>query len=249
MISITLRWLWMIAGWTELIILTLPMYLLSFLPKSWLQGFYPRLFYFWCRVFTHALGVELKLHQKNTHPLPSQYILISNHPSAFEDVGIPALFPVYCLAKIEVADWWIVGRISRAAGTLYVTRESRQSRSDAAEDIIHALGEGKNVALYPEGGCKGKRLHDSFRYGAFDISLRTRVPIVPVFLHYEAQDDFHWPDDVTLVRKIWDFMITRNNRVNYYLHDAFNPDDFKNKEDYMAHVYQRYLEWQAKYLE
>ena len=249
MIRLALRFLWILLGWTELVLLTLPMYLLAYLPRSWLERFYPALFYHWCRVFVHAVGVDLKLHQKHSRPLPGQYILIANHPSAFEDIGIPALFPVHSLAKAEVADWWIVGRISQAAGTLYVTRESRQSRNDAAEDIMRALDEGKNVALYPEGGCKGKRLYHSFRYGAFAISLKTSVPILPVFLHYESQDDFYWPDGVSLPRKIWDFMITRNNRVNYYLHDAFDPKDFANKEDYMEHVHNCYLSWQSRYLE
>ncbi len=44
----------------------------------------------------------------------------------FEDIGIPAVFPVHSLAKIEVRDWWLVGRISVASGSLYVERESKQ---------------------------------------------------------------------------------------------------------------------------
>ncbi len=72
-----------------------------FLPGV-LRPFYYSLFRFWCRSFARALGVDLRLHQKNTRALPKHYILIANHPSAFEDIGIPALFPVHSLAKIEV---------------------------------------------------------------------------------------------------------------------------------------------------
>jgi 1-acyl-sn-glycerol-3-phosphate acyltransferase len=240
--------LWRIVCWLELTVFTLVLYALSWLPGG-LLPFYYALYRFWCRSFVRALGIDLRLHQKNTRPLPSQYILIANHPAAFEDIGIPALFPVHSLAKIEVQDWWLVGRISMAAGSLYVHRESRESRNAAGEQIEAELKKGKKIALYPEGGCKGRRIFESFRYGAFDISLRTGVPIVPVFLHYESQDDFEWRDPQTLLHKIWHMLTTQNKRVNYYVYDAFYPEQFDDKAAYADYAHNKYLEWQARYLD
>ena len=242
------RALWMLLGWFELTALTLPLNLLSFLPDKFLRGWYTRLFRVWCQAFVHALGVDLRLHQKNLAPLPERYLLIANHPSAFEDVGIPALFDVDCLAKFEVREWWLVGRISAAAGTLFVVRDSRESRQQARDQILRRLERGRNVALYPEGGIKGKRLHDSFRHAVFEISMQTGVPILPVFIHYEAQEDFHWSHQ-TLPQKILDLMLTRNNRANYYLYDAIRPEDFRDKESYSDTVHRQYRAWQQKYLE
>jgi 1-acyl-sn-glycerol-3-phosphate acyltransferase len=247
MIEAIARLLWRFICWVELTVFTLFLYLLSWLPGT-VPGYFP-LFRAWCRSFVRALGVDLRLHQKNIHPLPEHYILIANHPSAFEDIGIPALFPVHSLAKIEVRDWWVVGRISMAAGTLYVHRESRESRNVAAGLIEEELTRGKNIALYPEGGCKGRRIFDSFRYGAFDISLRTGIPILPVFLHYESQDDFEWRAPQTLLHKIWHMMTTRNNRANYYVYDAIDPSGFTDKGVYAKYAQGKYLEWQARYLD
>jgi 1-acyl-sn-glycerol-3-phosphate acyltransferase len=249
LIGFVVRITWRIICWLELALFTLLMYLLSWLPRAVLKGFYFPLFRFWSRAFVRALGVDLRVHQKNTRLLPDQYILIANHPSAFEDIGIPAVFPVHSLAKIEVRDWWLVGRISMASGSLYVERESKESRNDAAVQIERELSEGKNIALYPEGGCKGRRIFESFRYGAFDISLRTGVPILPVFLHYESQDDFEWRAPQTLLHKIWHMSTTRNNRVNYYIYDAFDPGQFTDKAAYAEYVHGKYLEWQARYLD
>ncbi|MDH3871800.1 MAG: 1-acyl-sn-glycerol-3-phosphate acyltransferase [Gammaproteobacteria bacterium] len=240
--------LWRVINWVELAVFTAILYVLSYLPGV-LRPFYYPLFRFWCRSFVRALGVDLRLHQKNTLPLPEHYILVANHPSAFEDIGIPALFPVHSLAKIEVKDWWIVGRISMAAGSLYVHRESRESRNQAADELEQALLERKNIALYPEGGCKGRRIFESFRYGAFDISLRTGIPILPVFLHYETQDDFEWREPQTLLHKLWHMMTTQNNRVNYYVYDAIDPGQFADKAAYTEYVHGKYLEWQARYLD
>jgi len=237
------------ALWADMLLLTLILYVLSWLPIRIRGYWYFRLFRVWCKAFVRGLDVDLKLHQKNLHEIPKQYILIANHPSAFEDIGIPALFEVYSLAKMEVKNWWIVGRISSAAGNLYVKRESKESRNQAALTIAEELSKGKNIALYPEGGCKGKRIFESFRYGAFDVSMKTGIPILPVFLHYEAQDDFEWRYPHTLLDKIYHFLNTQNSTANYYVFDAIDPAQFKSKEEYTEYTWQLYTKWQKRYLE
>ena len=233
MLQYLARVLLRIISWLELTVFTLVMYLLAYLPRALLRHFYFTLYQLWARSFVRALGIDLRVHQKYTAKgLPEQYILIANHPSAFEDIGIPAVFPVHSLAKIEVKDWWLVGRISTASGSLYVQRESKESRNAAADEIDRELLAGKNIALYPEGGCKGRRIFESFRYGAFDISLRTGIPILPVFLHYESQDDFEWRDPQTLLHKIWHMSITRNKRVNFYIHDRRDCGIFPVEHDF-----------------
>ena len=146
---------WRIICWIELTVFTLLLYLLSFLPRALLDGFYFRLFQSWSRTFVQALGVDLRVHQKNRHPLPAQYILIANHPSAFEDIGIPAVFPVHSLAKVEVADWWLVGRISTASGSLYVRRESKESRAAAGEPSRRNLARAGILRSIPRGAARG----------------------------------------------------------------------------------------------
>jgi 1-acyl-sn-glycerol-3-phosphate acyltransferase len=108
-----------VIAWIDLSFFTLLMYLLSFIPRSVFGTYYDQLFQSWSRCFVRALGVELKLHQHYSGTLPEQYIVIANHPSAFEDIGMPALFQAYSVAKIEVKDWFFVGRISVASGTYF----------------------------------------------------------------------------------------------------------------------------------
>ena len=107
----------------------------------------------------------------------------------------------------------------------------------------------RNLALYPEGGCKGRRLHDEFKSGAFEVSMRTGVPIVPVFLHYEAQDDFEWQDPYTLPDKIRHMMSTVNNRANYHVFDPLDPKDFADKYAMKAEAYRRFSAWNDRFLE
>lgn len=249
MIHFLLRTTWLILSWLELIIFTLILYVLAWVPRQLTKIFYHKLFRIWCKFFIRALGVNLHIHQKNIQPLPKQFILIANHPSALEDVGIPANFDIYPLAKKGVMEWFLVGRINVAAGTVFVKRDDSDSRRAASDKLKSILENKKSIALFPEGGCFGRRITKSFRYGAFDLSMQTGVPILPVFLHYESQDDFEWKVNETVIQKMWHFMSSSNNRANYYIYDAIDPKKFTDKKEYSEHVRNLFLGWQTKYLE
>jgi lyso-ornithine lipid O-acyltransferase len=244
-----LRWFLRSIALLDLAVFTLLMLLLSRLPRALLASFYPKLFHAWCRCFVRALGVTIRLHQHQHAPLPKHYILIANHPSALEDVGIPSLFAVRSLAKIEVKDWFLVGKIATAAGTLFVQRESKSSRLAAQAELIAAVNAGDNIALYPEGGCKGRRIADRFLYGAFAVSIATNTPIVPVFLHHEAQEIFEWTNQENLLQKLWTILTSPNSVVHYHVFDPLYPTDFVDKESYCATVHRQYLTWQSRFLD
>jgi lyso-ornithine lipid O-acyltransferase len=235
-------------GWVDFIAFTILMYVLSWLPGHG-SGPVARLFHAWCRAFVRAIGVELLLHQKYRARMPARFILIANHPGALEDIGIPSLFDVVSLAKLQVQDWFVVGRINKAAGTLFVDREDPESRQRAKQTMVDTVNAGKNIALYPEGGCKGRRLFSEFKSGAFEVSIRTGIPILPVFVHCEAQDDFEWRPTESLPQKIWHMMTTANNRVNFYVYDPLDPKDYADKHAMKAAAYALYVRWNAEHLE
>ncbi|WP_373976265.1 1-acyl-sn-glycerol-3-phosphate acyltransferase [Chitinibacter sp. SCUT-21] len=236
-------------AWLDLALYTLGMVLLAMLPSGITRTIYPQLFHSWCRCFVRALGVQIRLHQHYQGEMPTHYILIANHPSALEDVGIPAFFNVRSLAKHEVASWFLVGRIARAAGTLFVERENKQSRQQAQQALIDAVARGDNIALYPEGGCKGRRIAPRFLFGAFATSQATGVPILPVFLHHEAQAQFEWQSGEHLLTKIWRIATSPNRIVHYHIFQPIDPSQFMDKETYTETVYQQYLQWQQRFLD
>ena len=233
--------------WLFLIVLSLLLYLLAHLPRAFSGRYYHWLSRFWCRVFIRALGVDLRLVHKNKLPLPEQYILIANHPSIVEDFAIPAFFDVYPLAKEGVRKWFVLGRISDYAGTIYVKRDSAESRHAALQALDDAVKAGKNIVIFPEGGCKGRRIHTHFQTGAFDIALQSGIPVVPVYLQYIDQDTFEWTDQ-SMLQILWQILRSKNKRVNYYVFDAISPDGFSDKAQYAEQVHKKYLLWQKEYL-
>jgi 1-acyl-sn-glycerol-3-phosphate acyltransferase len=244
-----MRAIWLGWSWVELTIFTLILYILSWLPKPITKPYYHYLFRIWCDFFVRALGVRMRLHEKNVKPLPKQFILIANHPSALEDVGIPSLFNVYPLAKQGVRNWFLVGRINEWAGTMFVKRDDPDSRHAAIDKLIEKLQQGHSVALFPEGGCKGRRIYERFQTGAFAVSIQTGIPIVPVFIHYEAQETFEWQEPYTIIDKMWHFMTSQNDQANFYVYDAIYPAEFADKHIFAEYMHDHYLNWQAQYLE
>lgn len=234
--------------WLVIILMSLLLYLLSHLPRSFSGRYYHYLSRLWCRLFVRGLDVDLKLVHKNNQPLPQQFILIANHPSVLEDFGVPALFDIYPLAKDGVRDWVVLGRISDYAGTVFVKRDSADSRQAALQSLVDAVTAGKNIVIFPEGGCKGSRIYKKFQTGAFDISLQTGVPVLPVFLQYVDQATFEWMNQPLIV-KLWQIFKSDSNEVNYYVHDAISPEGFTDKTSYARFVHSRYLEWQKEYLD
>lgn len=238
----------LLVGWLDLFLFTTLLYILSYLPKKLLSHFFAPLFQRWCRCFVRAIGVELHVHEQYAGTLPPQYIVIANHPSALEDIGMPSIFNVRFVAKYEVQFWWIVGRISRAANTIFVKREDPNDRAEALKTILNALKQGDSIGLYPEGGCYSRKIHLPFQSGAAKASFTTQVPILPVFLYHEAQVQFEWHNQ-HLLHKIWQMVCSTNKHVHYYIHTPIYPQDFDSIEALKSHLEHLYLQLQQRYLE
>jgi len=249
------------------------MYVLSFLPDKFLKPFYFQAERMWCKLFVKALNTNLHVCQKYIGKLPKQFIVIANHPSAFEDVGIVATFNAYPVAKSGVGKWFMVGRINKKSGTIFVKRTSVEGRRAAYKEIVHRLKQGDSIAMYPEGGCKGRRLN-KFMSGAFRASVETGVPILPVYIHYRAQEAFEWQGQ-TLIRKMWEIITAPNHNADYYVYDPIYPNNYIDTAKIQSigcntlsedgtippevirlaantlkqGVHVKYLKWQEKYLD
>ncbi|MAZ44356.1 MAG: hypothetical protein CMF48_04190 [Legionellales bacterium] len=235
----------------DLLLITFILLIACFLPYSLrpISKLVRWIFVRWSHAFKRFLGVELIVHQHHQNPLPKQYIVIANHPSIFEDIGMPMTFDAHFLGKAEVAKWPVVGRISRGIGCIFVQREDKDSRLAAREALAQGIKDGLNIGIFPEGGCKGRRIYTPFTTGAFDLSLQTGVPIIPVFLHYEAAETFEW-----LVgngaEQVWKILTSRfATRANYHVYDPLYPSQFKHRDHYRTHVESLFLKWQEKHLD
>ena len=230
----------------DLILITVFVFTLSLLPKFLVKPFIHKLFRLFCWSFIRFLGKSPHIHENFTPPLPKQYVLISNHPSGYDLVMINALFSVKPLAQAGVRKWFLVGRIAEATGTVFVYRENKNSRNAAKEACLKALEEGHSILIYPEGGCYGRDL-TPFKLGAFDISFRTGVPILPVYLQYEAENAYEWGWEDNLVRHLFKLMTAINKHTHCHIFNPIYPDKFNSAVEYQEYVYSLYKNWQQRF--
>jgi len=119
-------------------------------------------------------------------PRERGFVAVSNHLSHIDpfvfahflnDAGIVPHF----LGKVEVFTIPVIGSILRRAEQIPVYRETGQA-SDAYRAAVDAIGEGKCVALYPEGTVTREPNLWPMRgkTGAARIALETGCPIIPI---------------------------------------------------------------------
>lgn len=143
------------------------------------------------RKILRNLGFDLDV----SGPAPSGlFILVANHRS-YADVPVIAS-QVSCafLSKGEIASWPLFGTAARLGHTVFVQRESRESRRAALASMRRLLRQNVPVAVFPEGTTTAGPGVLPFRWGSFRLSVETRVPIVPAALVYgDARDA--WVDE------------------------------------------------------
>ena len=119
-------------------------------------------------------------------PAGRGFVAVSNHISHVDpfifahflnDSGVVPHF----LGKVEVFKVPVVGSILRGAEQIPVYRETGQA-SDAYAAAVAAIGQGKCVAIYPEGTVTREPSLWPMRgkTGAARIALETRCPVVPI---------------------------------------------------------------------
>lgn len=230
----------------DFVLTTFVFLILSFFPSIISRRFFPSLYKIWSLRFFRIFGIREHIHEKYSKPLPKQFILISNHPSGIELLWLPSRFRVIPLAKDEIKHWLFIGRITRVLGTIFVKRQDRESRHAASEALILAAKEGKNIMIFPEGGCYGKRLNPFFM-GAFHLSKATGVPIIPAYLHYEEENSYYWGDYGLMRFMVRALFLPKNRNAHLYIFDPFSPHDFKNEAEMHDHIYRFYQDIENKY--
>ena len=84
-----------------------------------------------CRML-ECIGVELQV--RGGVPVVGPVLLVSNHISWLDILVLHAARHCRFISKADIAHWPLVGTLATAAGTLYITRESRR-------DALRVVGE------------------------------------------------------------------------------------------------------------
>jgi 1-acyl-sn-glycerol-3-phosphate acyltransferase len=147
---------------------------------------------FWYQVASGALrppvrALSIREWQGVEHlPTEGGFVVAANHISYFDPFEVGLFldrnhYPVRFMAKSELFDIPIAGRIVRGAGQIPVYRGSAVAAS-AYRDAVAAVESGECVVVYPEGTIT--RDPDMWpmtaKTGAARIALTTGAPVIPI---------------------------------------------------------------------
>ena len=129
------------------------------------------------------LGCKIEVVGGEKLPREGRFQLVSNHLADLDPGIFFTAFPddhLSFIAKKEVADMFIIGKLMRRILCQFVNRENDREALKTILKCISILKEDKaNVAVFPEGRKSTDRfLLHHFRPGVFKIAQKANVPIV-----------------------------------------------------------------------
>ena len=149
----------------------------------------------WAQQFLRSckVRVEFKGNPKN---IPEKVLVVSNHISYMDIPLIMSFLPNNCfVSKAEVRKWPIIGPATEKAGTLFVYRNSPESRQKALESMKKAaLIDNKRIVIFPSGTTSIKATKQ-WKKGMFSLAAQTGIPILPLRILYTPLRRMAYIDD------------------------------------------------------
>ncbi|MBT3074774.1 MULTISPECIES: 1-acyl-sn-glycerol-3-phosphate acyltransferase [Streptomyces] len=166
---------WVLLG----VVCAAPVRLLPRGPRMWLLRS-------WARGIPRAFGVRVTV---RVHPYArgtgGGELVVANHISWLDIPLVAAVLPGRMLAKTEVRDWPLLGRLAGFGSTLFIDRDRLRALPGAVGTVAAALRSGSRVVVFPEGStwC-GRGRGGPFRPAVFQAAIDAEVSVRPVRITY-----------------------------------------------------------------
>lgn len=140
-----------------------------------------RIIHFWARSLVWAAGIDLSIAGEEKLERDKRYILVANHASYLD---IPCMIaairqPLRFMAKASLFRIPIFGMGLRSAGFIPIDRK-QTGRAKASFDLAaRRIQGGNSIIIFPEGGRSRTREMKPFKHGAFLLSMKSGLPLVP----------------------------------------------------------------------
>jgi 1-acyl-sn-glycerol-3-phosphate acyltransferase len=136
----------------------------------------------WAQDFLRHAGIALQVHgQPATH---GPVLWVANHQSWLDIPTLHAAHYARFVSKAEIAQWPLVGRLARAAGTLFIQRSARRDTQRTVQAMAQALRGGDRLVVFPEGTVGDGRTLLPFHGNTLQAAIDADAPVQPVALTF-----------------------------------------------------------------
>ncbi|MFN0141054.1 MAG: lysophospholipid acyltransferase family protein [Pyrinomonadaceae bacterium] len=130
---------------------------------------------------------KMKIEVVGAPPDPP-FFLVTNHLSYTDIAAICSVAECVFVAKAEVENWFLAGRICRDMGTVFIDRKNRRDIPRAGELIIERLDAGEGVTVFPEGTSTDGREVLPFNSSFLEFAARRASPVSYAAITYTTPD-------------------------------------------------------------
>lgn len=140
---------------------------------------------FYAKLCLKLLGVTVRCIRPNVlNSRSPNYLTVSNHLSYIDIFVILSLKSSVFLANAELIDEFLLGRIIKSSGALFVERRNRALLLSDLQRISERLIQGFNVVLFPEGTTSDGGGVLPFKSSFFDTAIKSGVDVIPICIKY-----------------------------------------------------------------
>jgi 1-acyl-sn-glycerol-3-phosphate acyltransferase len=192
-------------------------------------------------------GFEIEVIGKPCGIRPALYV--ANHCSYFDIMVLGSLLEAAFVAKREVGTWPGIGFLARVAGTVFVERRARHSRTQRDEMKAKLDGDLQSLILFPEGTSSDGRTVLPFKSALFSVAEAggAALPVQPISLSYNGLDGlpmgrnwrsyFAWYGDMELADHIWLALGLGRTKVTVVFHPAVTMETLPSRKALADHCF------------
>jgi 1-acyl-sn-glycerol-3-phosphate acyltransferase len=147
----------------------------------------------WARGVTRLIG--MRVHLAGHSPKPP-FLLVANHLSYVDIVVLARHLDCVFVAKRDVRNWPVLGRIIKRMDTIFVDRTRRGDVVPVNGQIEQALQHGDGVVLFAEGTSTAGQSVAPFKPALLDSAARAHIPVWHASLTY-SEPSVCWYGDMT----------------------------------------------------
>jgi len=138
----------------------------------------------WARGVCRIVGVKATI----TGTPPQDALIVSNHVSYLDIPLIASYVDAVFVAKAEIQDWPLIGRVCRGIDTIFIDRNSKRDVVKVGEEMEARLAIGLGVVFFPEGTSSTGESVLPFRPSLFEVAARDLVPVHHAAVRYSVPD-------------------------------------------------------------